>query len=76
MVRMRVTSVEGRYLVKMDGSLTSRNLRRLEHLCGPALEQRPLPLTLHFSVSSSLDDTARAYVDRLVQRGAVLVFDS
>ena len=75
MARMRMMLVPGGYLVAMSGHVAARDLRRLERLCGPALEQPRLPLTLRLSRSSTLDLSAQAYFDRLVRRGAVVVSD-
>jgi hypothetical protein len=73
MARMRVRSAEGRYQVTLTGNLGGRDLRRLEHACGPALEQPRPPLTLRLAAVTSIDETARAYLDRLRQRGAVVL---
>jgi hypothetical protein len=59
----------------MSGHVTSRDLGRLERLCAPALEHERLPLTLHLKHKSTVDPAARAYLTRLVDRGAVLLFD-
>lgn len=59
----------------MTGKLTSRDLGRLERLCGPALEQESVPLTLRLTRASTIDGPARAYLARLVARGAVLLMD-
>lgn len=75
MARIWMTSVEGRYLVTMSGHLSARDLRRLEQMCGPALEQPTLPLTLRLKGAVSIDPPARAYLHRLIDRGAVLQSD-
>ena len=75
MARISVKSAAGRYLVTMSGHLSGRDLRRLERLCGPALEQRMLPLTLRLKPASSVDLPARAYLEHLVERGAILQFE-
>lgn len=75
MARMRVNSLGGRYLVTMTGQLSGRDLRRLEQLCGPALEQKDIPLTVCLDRTTSVDQSARAYLDRLMQRGAVVRFE-
>ncbi len=74
MARMRLTSAEGRYCVTLRGQLAAQDLRRLEQLCGPALEQRTAPLTLRLKVTS-VDNPARTYLERLVRRGAMLVIE-
>jgi hypothetical protein len=74
MARMRLTVAHGRRVVRIRGSFTARDLRKFERLCGPALEQRTLPLTVRVGTDSRLDDSAQAYLDRLVARGAVVQF--
>ena len=56
----------------MSGRLT---VGRLERLCAAALEHESVPLTLRVKRQSTLDPAARAYLARLVDRGAVLLFD-
>jgi hypothetical protein len=73
MARMRLTLIDGRYCVSVRGSMTGRDLRRLERLCGPALERPVVPLTVQFRRSSDVDVAAQAYLERLVRRGAVLI---
>jgi hypothetical protein len=75
MARIWVKPAHGRYIVTMSGHLSARDLRRLERLCGPALEQQQLPLTLRLRRASSIDQSARAYLDHLVERGAVVEHD-
>jgi hypothetical protein len=75
MARISMKSVEGRYLVTMSGHVSARDLRRLEQLCGPALEKATLPLTLRLKAAISIDRPAQAYLHRLVERGAVLKFE-
>jgi hypothetical protein len=75
MARIWMKAVGGRYLVTMSGHLSARDLRRLEQLCGPALEQPTLPLTLRLKPAVSIDAPAQAYLHRLVERGAVLQFE-
>ena len=73
MARMRLTLIDGRYCVRVRGSMTGRDLGRLQRLCGPALERPVLPLTLQLGRSSAVDVAAQAYLERLVRRGAVLI---
>jgi hypothetical protein len=75
MAKMKVTSDEGRYQVTVTGNLGGRDLRRLERACGPALEQPRAPLTVRLASVAAIDQSARAYLDRLMQRGAVVLFD-
>ena len=75
MARMRVISAEGRYRVTVSGRLTGQDLGRLERLCGPALEHETPPLALRLTRVSTIDPSARAYLDRLVRRGATLQID-
>lgn len=74
MARMWRQSIDGKYRVTLSGHLSGRDLGRLERLCGPALEHQTLPLTIRFTQTTTVDPAARAYLDRLVQRGAVLLF--
>jgi hypothetical protein len=73
--RMKIRSAQGRYNVIVTGRLGGRDLRRLERVCGPALEQQHPPLTVRLATVESIDAPARAYLDRLVRVGAVLLFD-
>jgi hypothetical protein len=73
--RMRVRSDEGRYHVTITGKLAGRDLRRLERACGPALEHRRPPLTVRLAAAADIDGSAKAYLDRLMARGAVVLFD-
>jgi len=75
MARMRLISAEGRYRVTVSGRLTGQDLGRLERLCGPALEHETPPLALRLTRVSTIDPSARAYLDRLVRRGATLQID-
>jgi hypothetical protein len=71
---MRVTSADGRYQVTVTGKLAGRDLRRLERACGPALEHSQPPLTVRLGAAAAIDDSAQAYLDRLMRRGAVVLF--
>ena len=75
MARMRVRSADGRYFVTVTGQLRGRDLGRLERACGPALEHRHPPLTLRLSAVRAIDEPARTYLERLVERGAVVLAD-
>ena len=41
---------------------------------GPALEQRQPPVTIRLSAGAVIDGSARAYLERLMRRGAVVLF--
>ena len=73
MARMRLKLIDGRYCVNLYGCVTGRDLRRLERLCGPALEHPVVPLTLRLDRASSVDAAAEIYLERLVRRGAVVI---
>jgi hypothetical protein len=73
--RITVRSTHGRYCVTVSGQLRGRDLRRLEHACGPALERRDPPLTVTLASPDSVDEPARAYLERLITRGAVVQFE-
>lgn len=55
------------------GQLTAADLRRLERTCAPALEHYPTPLDLRVDDLTGLDDPARLFLVRLVERGALVV---
>lgn len=74
MARMSRRSIDGRYCITVSGHVSSRDLGRLERLCGPALEYEKLPLTVRLTPASTIDPAAQAYLGRLVRRGAVLLF--
>jgi hypothetical protein len=72
---MRVRTHRGWVHVTVTGDLGGRDLRRLERACGPALEQSRAPLTVRLDSVAGIDRSAKAYLDRLMARGAVVVFD-
>jgi hypothetical protein len=59
--------------VTLGGQLRARDLTRLERACGTALEQKFLPLELDTDRLSSIDEVARAYLEKLRTRGARLL---
>ncbi len=73
--RMWVKSSAGRYSVTIRGHLTARDLGRLERACGPALEQKRAPLTVRLAADNRMDQPAKIYLDRLVDRGAVVIVE-
>ncbi len=73
MARISVKHVDGRSCVTVSGQLSAADLRRLERACGAALEHKRVELELQLSQVSSMDAAARAFVQRLVDRGAILV---
>jgi hypothetical protein len=75
MARISVKSVAGRYWITLRGRVSGRDLGRLERLCGPALEQERLPLTLCLKHASVIDGTARRFFEQLAERGAELTFE-
>ena len=74
MARISSISSRGRYHVSIAGHLCARDLGRLERICGKALENRELPLDIELSGTSDLDDAARLFLQRLVARGAVILY--
>jgi hypothetical protein len=70
MARISMTRVGTFYRATLKGRLSSRDLKRLERACGSALLQKHLPLELNLQKVTSLDDAARAYLERLCARGA------
>ena len=72
MAILRVRLSNGKRLVTVRGRLAARDLRRLERACGPALEQREVPLELRLSEHGDLDEATQLFLAGLVRRGAVL----
>jgi hypothetical protein len=71
MAKIRVVERNGRYTVSVQGALRAADLRRLERACGKALELEVVPLVIHLDAVVA-DDVARAYLERLHTRGAVV----
>jgi hypothetical protein len=69
---MRVKSIGPQYVVNVSGPLYGHDMRRLERVCGPALEQARIPLTLNLRAATSIDAAARAYLEHLQARGATV----
>jgi hypothetical protein len=63
---------DGRWHIRISGRLRAVDLRRLERTCAPALERYPTPLTLQLDRLAGLDEPARLFVQRLLDRGATL----
>ena len=63
---------DGRWQVTIVGRLEANDLRRLERTCAPALERYPTPLDLQLDRLTGLDEPARLFVSRLMERGAML----
>jgi membrane-bound ClpP family serine protease len=72
MARIRVTRRDNAYCVSLRGRLSARDLGRLERACGRALEQPRAPLTLELDEAGGMDDAARRFLHRLVERGALI----
>jgi len=70
MVRISVADGAAGRTVTIRGKLAAADLKRLEHACGPALEQRQLYLQIVLRDGDVKDAAARAYLDRLQLRGA------
>lgn len=73
MARISVRARGDRSRVSVSGCLEAADLRRLERACGPALERRDMALELRLTRVSAMDAAARAFIRRLVQRGAIVV---
>jgi len=69
MARISGVETEAGLMVAIAGALAARDLRRLERVCGPAVEQRQR-LHVILKQGSTVDEFARAYLDRLRARGA------
>lgn len=73
MARISVKTIGAWSQVTVTGTLLARDLRRLERACGPALERKDVALELRIGGVSRMDRAARAFLDRLRDRGARLV---
>ena len=71
--RISVKSDDARSRVTVSGPLQARDLRRLERACGPALEKKQMALELRLRGVEQMDAAARAFLNRLVDRGASIV---
>jgi hypothetical protein len=76
MARISVTRTMGSYRITFAGRLSGRDLKRLERACGDALEHKRVPLELNLAKVTSIDDAARAYIERLRVRGAQICADT
>ncbi|HEY7291025.1 MAG TPA: hypothetical protein VH583_14410 [Vicinamibacterales bacterium] len=70
MARISMTRVGALYRATLKGRLSARDLKRLERACGSALVQKRLPLEVNLQNVTSLDEAARAYLEKLRARGA------
>jgi hypothetical protein len=68
-----MTRVGTIYRATLKGRLSARDLKRLERACGSALVQKHVPLEVNLQGVTSLDDSARAYLERLSARGATVI---
>lgn len=73
MARIAVTHAGSLPCVTVRGHLSAADLRRLERACGPALERKVIDIELCLTGVATMDAAARAFVQRLVDRGARLV---
>lgn len=64
---------KGRWRIAVRGALRVTDLRRLERVCAPALEQYPVPLDIEVDTLQALDEPSRRFVVCLLRRGAALV---
>jgi hypothetical protein len=75
MARIRVVQRRGKYRVTVRGPLRASDLRRLERVCGSALEREAPPLAI--LLDSFIDDPiAAAYLERLEIRGAIIQIEA
>jgi hypothetical protein len=59
--------------VTIRGPLAAGDLRRLERLCGPALEEREIRLEVRLLGVGAMDESSRLFITGLVRRGAALL---
>lgn len=74
MARISTVFRQGRYHVAIRGVLSSRDLRRLEWACSPALEYERIPLDISVAAVTMLDDASRLFLRYLTSRGAVITY--
>lgn len=61
------------YFVSVTGRLGRGDLKRLQAVCGQALE-RPTPLLeVRLTDATAIDPDARAFLERLRARGAIII---
>lgn len=58
--------------VLVSGRLSAADMGRLEHACAPALTTESAALELDLRGMTDADRTARALIERMVHRGAVV----
>jgi hypothetical protein len=61
------------HFVSVKGRLSRRDLKRLETLCARALQRRTPLLELRLTDATAIDSDARAFLERLRARGAMLI---
>jgi ribosomal protein S3 len=59
--------------VRVTGRLTASDMGRLEHACADALLSRALRLQIDVSRVTETDQTAAAILQRLANRGALII---
>ena len=73
MARLRTTRRAGEIRIAFAGRLTADDMGRLERACAEALTHDPVRLHLDLARVTELDETARALVESLQRRGAIVV---
>jgi hypothetical protein len=68
--KIAVARIGNTFRIRLRGRLTAGDLKRLERACGLALQQKLVPLELDIGNVTAVDDTAQAYLNRLLARGA------
>src|SRR5688572_27693747 len=72
MARIRSTRKPQVLRVTVTGRLTRADMGRLERACSPALVSNPPNLELDLGCVTFVDATARAVIDRIERRGALV----
>jgi hypothetical protein len=72
MARIATSYKNRKYRVSVRGSLSFRDLGRLERACGAALEEHSPPLEVHLEAVSSVDEASRMFLRQLAKRGVVI----
>lgn len=70
----RIRSMQGFHAtrVAIAGRLTASDMGRLERACSQALLTNPMRLDIDMSRVTFVDDTARAVIEQMTRRGAVV----
>lgn len=75
MARIRSTQGFHATRVSITGRLTASDMGRLERACSQVLATNPMRLDIDLSRVTFIDNTARAVLEQMTRRGAVVKLD-